>query len=92
METIYRVEDLQGGGLMRSRVFESREQVREALASFHSVDVENTESMTLEDLCEIGCWEVVESQCTHIFAVSRQSREKKCKACGLVRKDSYTGL
>lgn len=55
---MYKVIDCQGGGLMSDRQFSSLEEVKEALQSFHSVDVENTDKMTLEDLCEIGSWAV----------------------------------
>ncbi len=56
---MYKIIDLQGGGLKKTEQHNTLESVRESLASFHSIDVENTELMTLVDLCEIGGWEVV---------------------------------
>ncbi len=64
---MYKVIDRQGTGAMSGRIFASKEDARDQLASFHSVDVENTETMTLEDLCEIGDWELVEADYTDII-------------------------
>ena len=57
---MYKVQDLQGGGLMRSRSWKTLNALRDDLADFHSIDVEGTESMTLADLCEIGSWGVID--------------------------------
>ena len=51
---------MQGTGAMSTREFETLDKVREALDSYHSVDVEGTDKMTLIDLCEIGTWSVEE--------------------------------
>lgn len=56
----YKIKDLQGGGLKEGYIFNSLEEVTENLRNFHSVDVENTDKMSLSDLCEIGQWEVIE--------------------------------
>lgn len=34
----YRIIDMQGGGLMQDDIFESKQEVVDRLASFHSVD------------------------------------------------------
>lgn len=57
----YAVIDRQGMGTMAARRFSSLEEVRDALASFHSIDVEGTEKMTLIDLCEVGEWEITKN-------------------------------
>lgn len=69
---MYKIIDGQGGGLMSGRYFASREAVRDQLASFHSADVANTDKMTLDDLLEIGVWELVEvdrlKEAAHLIA------------------------
>lgn len=51
---------MQGGGLKRGNTYATLEEVRDDLASFHSIDVENTDKMSLNDLCEVGSWQVVD--------------------------------
>ena len=55
---MYKIIDGQGGGLKSTEFHETLEEVRASLASFHSIDVEGAEHMTLEDLQEIGDWEI----------------------------------
>jgi len=56
----YKLKDLQGAGLKEDYIWKSREEVRENLFEFHSIDCELTGNETLEDLLEIGGWELVE--------------------------------
>lgn len=55
---LYALVDRQGMGTMADRRFYSLDEVKEALQSFHSIDVEGTEKMTLIDLVEIGDWAI----------------------------------
>lgn len=64
---MYKIIDLQGSGLRAGMEFDTLEAVRESLASFHSIDVECAEEMGLNDLCSMGCWDVVTSEDISIF-------------------------
>lgn len=55
----YKLIDRQGGGLKKDNIYRSEDEVLDDLRSFHSADVENTDKMTLNDLLEIGEWELV---------------------------------
>lgn len=57
---MYKLKDLQGTGSMESRIFNSKEEVRQALADFHSADVTGAEDMKLETLLEVGEWDLIE--------------------------------
>ena len=41
--------------------FQTKEEVREYLANYHSADVPDTERMTLEDLLMIGDWNLLDT-------------------------------
>lgn len=58
----YKIIDGQGGGLKGTEEHLTLDSVRNSLASFHSIDVEGTEKMTLGDLCEIGTWSIEDDQ------------------------------
>jgi len=64
---MYKIIDRQGGGLKNTEQHESLEDVRESLVSFHSIDVEGAEDMSLQDLCDIGDWDVVTGEGVSIF-------------------------
>ncbi len=60
---LLRIKDEQTGGYFAGGVtFETLDEVRAQLASYHSVDVESTEKMSLTDLCELGHWSVHDEQ------------------------------
>ena len=58
---MYKLIDRQGTGTKADRIYQTKEEVREDLASFHSADISDTDKMTLDDLLEIGDWELVEA-------------------------------
>lgn len=43
---------------MAGRTFSGLDEIRDHLRAFHSADVENTDRLSLEDLCEIGVWSI----------------------------------
>ncbi len=57
---MYKIIDKQNMGTMCGQRFKTKEDVRDELRSFHSADVENTDSMDLDTLLDIGDWELVE--------------------------------
>lgn len=56
----YKIIDRQGTGAKANNIYNTLDEIRDDLRSYHSIDVEGAEKMTLEDLCEIGEWEVEE--------------------------------
>lgn len=58
----YKLKDLQGAGLKEGYTFDSREAVKRNLYDFHvqDLDLKAYEAYTLEDLLEIGGWELIE--------------------------------
>ena len=56
----FKIVDRQGTGYMSELVFNNKDEIREQLASFHSIDVEGAMEMSLNDLLEIGDWEIEE--------------------------------
>ena len=64
---MYTIIDTQGGGLKSTEKHETLESVRESLASFHSVDVEGAEDMSLIELCEIGGWGIEQDGFLHLL-------------------------
>lgn len=59
MPTQYILIDRQGTDIMKDIVFNSREEVLKALQNYHQ-DVENINNMTLDDILDIGDWELQE--------------------------------
>lgn len=80
--TKYKVIDMQGTGHMAGEVFDSKDEIRDRLRSFHSIDVEGAEKMSLNDLLEIGTWEIEEIKmfCTNCGYVEAQAGPN-CTEC-----------
>ena len=57
---IYKLIDNEQGGLKENNIYLSKDEVKKDLAYFHSVDVSNTNKMTLDELLDVGNWELVE--------------------------------
>lgn len=70
---MYKLLDRQDTGAMQGMVYKTREEVLEHLKSYH-YDIENVEKMDLDDLLEIGDWELVEIKC----ACAYHDSEGKC--------------
>jgi hypothetical protein len=47
--------------IYRDRDFQTKEEVRDYLANYHSVGVLGTEALTLEDLLMIGDWHLLDT-------------------------------
>ena len=58
MSNIYKLRDMQGTGMKESLQFSSLEEVRQHLIAYHSQDTELSGNETLEDMLEVGVWEV----------------------------------
>lgn len=58
---MYRIIDGQGGGLMAMREFKTLDEARDTLRSFHSIDTEGVDKMSLAQLCELGVWTIEEN-------------------------------
>jgi hypothetical protein len=59
---MYRIIDMQGMGTHENEVYETTEEIREHLASYHSIDWEgegDINDLTLDELCDYGGWRVV---------------------------------
>lgn len=55
----YKIYDLQLGRYFGDgATFTSRNECRDQLRSYHSADVENAENMSLNDLLDVGSWEI----------------------------------
>jgi len=55
---MYKLHDRQGTGAMRDIVFKNKADVLKRLKSYHQ-DVESVDKMDLNDLLEIGDWELI---------------------------------
>ena len=55
---MYKLRDTQGGGMKEQLEFSTLDEVRENLFDFHSQDCELNGKETLNDLCELGGWEL----------------------------------
>ena len=64
---MYKIIDGQGGSLKADEEHKTLDEVRESLASFHSIDVDGAEEMSLQELCDIGTWDVVTGEDVSIF-------------------------
>lgn len=61
--TKYKLLDKQNVGTFSSIIFESREKVRQQLASYHSIDwtgEKDINTLSLDDLLDYGEWELLE--------------------------------
>ena len=61
--TKYKLLDTQNVGTFRNVIFDSRDQVRKQLISYHSIDwtgEKDIESLSLYDLLDYGEWELQE--------------------------------
>lgn len=56
----YKLKDLQGAGMKEGLVFDTKTSVRNHLYDFHRQDTELTGEETLNDLLELGGWELIE--------------------------------
>lgn len=58
----YRIKDLQEAGFFEGYLFETTEEVRQALINLHSIDwtiESDINTWALNDLLEYGSWEIV---------------------------------
>lgn len=62
----YKLIDLQGAEVFLDKEFETKEEARQALINYHSVDWDSEngkypiENMSLNDLLDYGCFEIEE--------------------------------
>jgi hypothetical protein len=59
----YQIIDQQQSGMFENITFKTKEEIRQRLINFHSIDwtgENDIEDLTLEEICDYGCWEVVE--------------------------------
>ena len=57
----YKIIDKQGSGLKEDAIWNSREEIRQHLIDYHSVDsVSDLTNFTLEEICDYGDWNVEE--------------------------------
>ena len=67
---MYKIIDLQDIGTMEDKVFDTLEEVRKALASYHSVDwsgESDIDTVELAELCDYGSWDIVNGRGVSIF-------------------------
>jgi len=57
---MYKLLDRQGTGALQNVIFKNKAEVLEHLKNYHQ-DIENVDKMDLDDLLEIGDWELIET-------------------------------
>ena len=57
----YKIIDLQGANIHEDEIYESKEEIREHLISFHSTDYDGEKPIgefSLDEILEYGEWEI----------------------------------
>ncbi len=89
-KTKYQILDRQIGGRLfgDGAVYDSLEEVRQQLVSYHSIDREgenDIETLSLYDILEYGEWDVVDLEGNNVTipVVLTAHKHDVCKRCGL---------
>lgn len=68
---MYKLHDRQGTGAMQGIIFKNKAEVLKQLKSYHQ-DIKNVDKMDLDDLLEVGDWEL-----------KKHTPTPECDVCGI---------